>query len=132
MTNGNGSGPPYPQRTDLNRVPITPPTGQTYGKVTQQRQALQQVPAGIPKLPPFSRPTEFPDEPLTAGMTSGPGPGPESLAALPGRNNSTQAMADLEQMRRVLPTLEVLADLPDTSDTFRQLVRQIRGQVRMQ
>lgn len=32
-----------------------------------------------PPPPPFNRPTERPDEPLTAGLSSGPGPGPEAL-----------------------------------------------------
>lgn len=41
------------------------------------RQAAQNF--DFQPLPPFDRPTEFPDEPLTAGLSTGPGPGPEIL-----------------------------------------------------
>jgi hypothetical protein len=58
-------------------------TGQTYGEGARQRASQRMVPtgpsptAGMPpggggggeiSLPPFDRPTEFPDEPVTAGI----------------------------------------------------------------
>lgn len=137
MADGRGGrrvgtpGTAYTNRTDLNRERValpTPDTG-TYGEAAAQRRGLQAVPAGVPKLPPFNRPTEFPNEPITAGMPRGAGPGPEALANLPSANQTPQ-MADLERMRRVLPALEVMADLEDTSDAFRLYVRKLRGQIR--
>lgn len=131
MTKSNGQGGAYPRRTDLQRVQVAPPTGGTYGQATQQRQATQAVPVGIPKLPPFDRPTEHPDEHVMAGVSQGPGPGPEALAAIPGgMNNQTPAQADLERIRQVLPAFEAIADLPDASPELRTWVRMMRGQVR--
>jgi hypothetical protein len=123
----------YPQRTDLNVNRVAMPTvpGQTYGEGAAQRRDLQQVPAGIPKLPPFARATEFPGEHVMSGVSQGPGPGPESLAILPGMGNQTPQQVDVERMRASLPALEKIADLPDSSDAFRAWVRQLRGTVRM-
>lgn len=92
------SGPgKYSQRTDLSRVV---PTGQEYGARAPQEAALAEFPlptssssaaqpspvgAPAPGLNPLDlaslliRPTNRPDEPVTAGMESGPGPGPEAL-----------------------------------------------------
>lgn len=78
-------GAKYTNRTDLAQGPRTAPaqpvrtTDQGYG--TQVAQARAQ--AAMP-LPDFSkmaldRPTERPQEPVTAGAPMGPGPGPEVL-----------------------------------------------------
>ncbi len=79
---GPRSGAPggsYPNRSDLRQAPRTA-QGQTYGVAGQQEAAQRAIP--LPKggrLPPFNRPSERPDEPTTAGMPMGPGPGPEVL-----------------------------------------------------
>lgn len=147
---GSRNGAPgvaYPRRTDLNAPKVAQPrfTGQEYGQATQQAQATQAVPVGkapagiealhataashdFPQLPSMGAPTASPREPITAGMAMGPGPGPESLT--PMMNNRTPTQIDLERMRRALPALEALADMPDTSDTFRTYVRTLRGQAR--
>lgn len=54
-------------------------TGQTYGEATRQRESQRAMrpgpsPTGQMELGPFDRPTEFPDEPVTAGAPVGPGP----------------------------------------------------------
>lgn len=87
----------YPNRSDL-RNPATRRvafTGQTYGEgAAQQRSqalvapgsaqqdvAAQQMAARIrPGARPLGRPTERPDEPITAGAPFGPGPGPEAVS----------------------------------------------------
>lgn len=69
---------------------------------------------------PFDRPTEFPDEPLTAGIANGAGPGPEAL----GLGGADQDMA---AFRAYLPTLELLSSLPNASSATRNFVRRIRG-----
>jgi hypothetical protein len=147
---GSRNGTPgvaYPNRSDLNAPKVAQPrfTGQEYGQATQQAQATQAVPVGqaptdvealraaaaghdFPQLPPMGAETAHPREPITAGMAMGAGPGPESL--MPLQNNRTPSQADLMRMARVLPSLEALADLPDTSDTFRTYVRTLRGQAR--
>jgi hypothetical protein len=71
-------------------------------------------------LGPFNRPTERPGEPLTTGIASGPGAGPEALRR-PGPD------PELEQMRPYLPVLEHLASQPNASPTARAFVRRLRG-----
>jgi hypothetical protein len=96
-------------RTPSAPLPVTTVPGQAYGAATQQRAAQQIVPmaanpvvappgsppavpppasptaaGGLPPLQPgqmgaFDRPTERPGEPVTAGLPSGAGPGPEAL-----------------------------------------------------
>lgn len=107
---GKRSGKPgtaYSNRSDLTQAPSAAP-GQTYGTATAQLQAqkvaplpqqagppppaagsapgVAQAPGAAPAGPmpgalgPLNRPTERPGEPLTAGLATGPGPGPEAVA----------------------------------------------------
>jgi hypothetical protein len=78
--------------------PIKAPTGGRYGAAQELQQAqqavpmAQQAPAGQPNMQDvlaqaqafempvgLAAPTERPDEPITAGMDMGPGPGSEIL-----------------------------------------------------
>ena len=94
----------YANRTDLNQrgpQPVTVAPGQAYGEGAAQREAQQAVPMGGTPMPPPSAapappqpeapmpkpgeipwlsPTERPNEPISAGLSSGAGPGPESLS----------------------------------------------------
>lgn len=95
---GQGSGGPrtgtpgaaHAQRTDLNTpsarpLPVATTRGQPYGAATAQAQAQAQIPLAAPTAPsprlsvPLDSPTARPAEPVTAGLPSGPGPGPEVL-----------------------------------------------------
>jgi len=80
----------YPNRSDLRGGARANYTGQTYGTATAQEQSQQAVPPGppptdaaggglmlerpMPGAAGFARPTERPDEPITAGVDIGPGP----------------------------------------------------------
>jgi len=60
-------------------------TGQTYGEGARQQASQRMVPPGPPPtdaMGPFDGPTERPDEPVTAGLPMGPGPGPEALTGV--------------------------------------------------
>lgn len=92
-------GTSYGNRTDLN-LPKTTVPNQEYGKATQQMNAQSAVPmaaspqssalpaAAQPNPGPtpgslsFLHPTERPNEPITAGIDQGPGPGSEAIAPL--------------------------------------------------
>jgi hypothetical protein len=59
-------------------------TGQTYGEGARQRASQRMVPPGPSPtgevdLGPLNRPTEAPNEPITAGLPMGAGPGPEAI-----------------------------------------------------
>lgn len=75
-------GTAYTNRTDLaaDTQPVAVPTGQPYGEAGRQQAAMSQI--GVPDLqgmlgsmPGLTDPSQRPEEPLTAGMPMGSGPG---------------------------------------------------------
>lgn len=93
-------GTAYPNRSDLNGpVPVQAAPSQRYGERAASERAQRQMPVAPPPAPtsapmpaappaprratvPLTAPTQRPDEPLTAGIASGPGPGPEALGGV--------------------------------------------------
>lgn len=117
-------GKAYTNRTDLNeKLPVETVPGQTYGDQAQQRRAQQAVPMGPPasaaRPPSLTEPSQRPEEPLTAGMPFGPGPGPQAVQRQPN--------PDLATMRRYLPALEMVAQQDGATAGFRNFVRRLRG-----
>lgn len=143
----------YPTRTPAqNQQPPQVPTGRPYGE-RQQLQSAQQAlplgrspspsPAGGPSQAPpaggggptggddleqramqellqqrplgIGDPTQRPEEPITAGISDG------------GQGITSYATQDAARIRRYLPTLEFVADLPQTSESTRNLVRLLRS-----
>lgn len=84
------------------------------------------VPAPIDtsQVVPLGEPSQRPDEPVTSGASSGPGPGAESLGISDPGNT-----ASIQYLRNQLPTLELMAAMPQSSDVFRQYVRRVRAMV---
>lgn len=133
----NGTpGKAYPNRTDLNGAPrvATPslpkvaPSAQ-YGEATRLQQAQQTVPMGPPpgpQAPPtgapaespqlmqagglgdFGRGTDRPDEPVTAGIASGPGPGLTPAATVP--TTVSDLLGMLSSQRGISPEVKALND----------------------
>lgn len=77
------------------------------------------------ELPGLLDPSGRPDEPITAGLGLGAGPGAEALGAF-GPQSPTPDMA---QLARYLPTLELLALQPGTSQKVRNMVRLIKSEL---
>ena len=67
--------------------------------------------------PMLSGPTMYLDEPLTAGLPSGAGPGPMI----------DNRKAETKDMQRYLPLLQPYLDKPDVPDSVRMLFRYIRS-----
>ncbi len=140
---GNRGGR-YTNRTDLaSALPLNAPTGLPYGDRAKLIQAQRAVPmAPAPSAPsatpapasspvggagaptpvpggagPFLRPTERPNEPVTAGMAPGPGPGPEALGPLtrPGGGSSVAGL------------LQSLAGSPNATPEVRALASYSQG-----
>jgi hypothetical protein len=125
----------YGNRTDLNAPKPNPVTfsGQPYGMGKQQADAQAATPPGAPAAAPagppgpggatpgppgtppgglgaFNRPTERPGEPITQGLSSGAGAGPEVLGLQdPGGDPITLQLRALYQR---FPIQEI-ADLLD-------------------
>lgn len=127
-------GSPYPNRSDL-RGPGTPDipktfTGQPYGAATQQAQVQgagppaspqpqapgatpEGGPPGVPAggLGPFNRPTERPNEPITHGLSTGPGGGPEAVGLNP-RNDAVSLQLRALYSQFPLPEIaELLSEM---------------------
>lgn len=64
--------------------------------------------------------SQFPGEPVTAGADAGPGPG-SSVLPKPADDPSMQYSKSL------LPTLEIVANMPFASVELRQMVRRLRA-----
>lgn len=134
---GSRQGSPsqsYPQRADLRTQKIQTVPNQEYGKASAQAAAQRVVPmAGTPPAPnpqapgagggsPFVTaedvpnlfdPTARPHEPLTHGLSSGPGAGPEALMPDPAVNSTAERLRALylrfptPELRELLAALEV-------------------------
>jgi hypothetical protein len=109
-------GKAYSNRTDMGlnydmKSRATPAAGGV-------RAPMQQMPAYPEDTPMLLDPTQRPDEPLSAGLPSGPGPGPEILDP---RINETRAL------RKYLPLIEPLLMREDTPESVVSLVKYIKG-----
>lgn len=143
------AGRPYSNRTDLTAstgkpLPIQTPPSTQYGQAAASRRSQAVVPlapqaaappanpapapstgAGPAPVPPGGfgdplRPTDRPDEPVTAGLPMGPGPGPEALTM-----NTPQLKASPLQA-----TMGMLASLGDnTSPQIRALRTQLAATI---
>lgn len=131
-------------RTMAATQPVRTATGQSYGAATAQREAQNVVPLPQQQVPRLDlnrvteaarnapvpqgllgTPTENPDEPVTAGLPFGEGPGPEILGVAPdpveaGLRALYQAYPN-EALRRLLEiqvrSRDTSSSLPSTSGT---------------
>jgi hypothetical protein len=131
-----GKGTSFNNRTDL-AMPVTTVPGQEYGRQIAQAQAQKIVPMGptatpapapmpapgpasaMPQQAPAQQPTAFagglnwhgpterPNEPIQAGLPSGPGPGPEVLGigAPPAIAQTLQSLSTQGRTNSVLSSL---------------------------
>lgn len=140
MANGHGG-----YREPANPAPVSGPgalSQRTDGQGRMQlpdakygeQAAFQDAQAGAPmatgpdlgSIVPMSAPTQRPQEPLTAGVSGGPGGGPSiPPPAAPGGVDPQ----DVERLRASLPVLILLASSPDASPATKQYVRQLRGEL---
>lgn len=119
-------GKAYNNRTDLMASMKPPAVGQVdptaAGGITAsspQGAAPQQAPAAMPSpddSPMLTGPTQYPDEPLTAGLPMGAGAGPSDLLK-----------EDTQKMKKYLPLLQPFLDRPDVPPSVRNIYRYIRS-----
>ena len=119
-------GKAYSNRTDLatDMMPLpeagtrTPASGGMGQSGEDMLKAAQNAPRPIyaDDFPNLKDPTTRPSEPVTAGLPTGPGPGP-----------SDQRRADAQAIKQWLPLLEPLTQDPSTPDSVRQFVNFIRS-----
>lgn len=80
------------------------------------------APADLSQVVPLGAASQSPDEPVTAGAAFGPGPGTEAL----GLSNSDNDPS-VQNLRNILPALEIMANSPFAGPAFRQYVRRVRS-----
>lgn len=151
MANGHGgyrrptqpspvSGPGALSRRTDGQQPTRDLPNAKYGENTAFRQAQMAAPmsgdigASMPPAPPvgpdpsqlvpLDAESQRPDEPITAGMSGGPGAGP-SVPNRPSQLTPQQA----ERLRSYLPVLVTLASRDDADPNTKQLVRQLRAEL---
>lgn len=134
MANGHGGarlgtpGVAYPNRSDLsqNKQPLQAPTGMAYGQHKAAIDAQRAV--GLPEqqdpaagLIGLHAPTQRPNEPIHAGMPTGPGPGPEALGLPPGTGTApTNPVADqLRALYLAYPNSDLAALIEDYNTGWR-------------
>lgn len=77
-------GKAYSNRTDLAQNYGSQGNPATGGQTAPAEQAFFLGPIiGAEQIPNIGDPTSRPNEPVTAGISSGPGPGPEAIGPLP-------------------------------------------------
>lgn len=114
-------GKAYSNRTDMaqNYAPDTQNTAATAGQPAAVPQQMGPSPDDSPMM---SDPTARPDEPVTAGLDMGPGPGREALTGFDPRTQETAVIA-----AKWGPVLDHLSNKPDTPDSVRVMTRYLRG-----
>jgi hypothetical protein len=123
----------YSNRSDLRnsaKLPAKAATGQTYGEAGKQMAAQRAVPMAAPptdvaptatpqrprvapgSMGPLNRPTERPNEPVTAGAPFGPGR-TQQLGGYIGPRNADPVLDELRAIYAVAPN-DALADMIDS------------------
>lgn len=123
----------YSNRSDLRnsaKLPAKAATGQTYGEAGKQMAAQRAVPMAAPptdvaptatpqrprvapgSMGPLNRPTERPNEPVTAGAPFGPGR-TQQLGGYMGPRNADPVLDELRAIYAVSPN-DALADMIDS------------------
>jgi hypothetical protein len=113
--------------------------GMAYGQgqaTMQQQQGAKMAgpmptpaPAPVSAMPmaevrPLTAPSDRPDEPVTAGVDFGPGPGSESLMMPQQQQESNDP--DINLVREVFPIIELWASQVDTSQGTKDYVNYLR------
>lgn len=138
------AGTASPQRTDRNAAAAQstdPGPQQQHGQRKQLREAMEQQPlpndtarfqqamqAAQQMAPPqggMRRPSERPDEPVTAGLPVGPG----SMQRPAVSRGEPPAAASASQIAEFLPIMEAITSRPDASAASKAFVFRMRSQL---
>jgi hypothetical protein len=125
---------PGPNRSDLAELPGTPGTPLPpnpaepqleRGQVSRLRKMLGGIPLEqIGQQANINAPSQAPNEPVTAGIDMGAGPGSDSLLPSPGQL-STRMTA--QEMEYIYPLLMRLATLPNATTESKILAQRVRA-----
>jgi hypothetical protein len=123
------SGPgPFSKRTDRQGAKQLPNAAYGEQKQFQAEQAgapMAKTPNPMADVVPLTEPTRRPDEPVTAGVDVGPGPGSEILGL---KTPTDVTLEDLNKLSKYMPLMMQYADSPQSSGTMKAFVKYLRSQ----
>jgi hypothetical protein len=123
------SGPgPFSKRTDRQGAKQLPNAAYGEQKQFQAEQAgapMAKAANPMADVVPLTEPTRRPDEPVTAGVDAGPGPGREVLGL---KTPTDVTLEDLSKLSTYMPLMMEYADSPQSSGTMKAFVKYLRSQ----
>lgn len=123
------SGPgKFAKRTDRQGAKQLPNAAYGEQKQFQQDQAgapMSKTANPMADVVPLTAPTRRPDEPVTAGVDAGPGPGSEILGL---KTPTDVTLEDLTKISQYMPLMMQYADSPQSSGTMKAFVKYLRSQ----
>jgi hypothetical protein len=123
------SGPgKFSKRTDRQGAKQLPNAAYGEQKQFQAEQAgapMAKTPNPMADVVPLTAPTRRPDEPVTAGVDAGPGPGSEVLGL---KTPTDVTLEDLTKLSQYMPLMMQYADSPQSSGTMKAFVKYLRSQ----
>ena len=128
------SGPgKFAKRTDMQGPKRLP--NAAYGEQKQFQAEQAAAPMAKSLLPkasnpmagalPLTAPTRRPNEPVTAGVDSGPGPGREILGI---KSPVDVQLDDLNKIAKYMPLMMQFAESPNSTGTMKAFVKYLRSQ----
>lgn len=100
-----------------------------------EQKDFQDIQGGAPmekaqnNVVPLNAPTRRPNEPVTAGVDIGPGPGREVLGL---KSAADKQVEDLTAMAKYMPLLQAFADSPQSTGTTKAFIKYLRSQTENQ
>ena len=129
MSTMQPSGPgKFAKRTDRQGAKQLPNAAYGEQKQFQQDQAgapMAKTANPMADVVPLTAPTRRPDEPVTAGVDAGPGPGSEILGL---KTPTDVTLEDLTKLSQYMPLMMQYADSPHSSGTMKAFVKYLRSQ----
>lgn len=123
------AGMPYGEGADFMDLQSMAPmeAAQATPSAAGAAQDVRQVAAQGEPIVPINADSMNPDEPVTAGVEAGPGPG---SAALPANVQASEGMLKNNPLvMQYLPDLRRVAMLPGTPDSYRRFVNFLERQI---
>jgi hypothetical protein len=75
----------------------------------------------------LGEPSARPNEPVTSGAAMGAGPGMEALGPSAAESFNKQLVEDNQRLMQYLPSLELMANDPSASNTFRGFIQYMKS-----
>ena len=120
-------GLPYGEGQEMMDVQSSAPLAAAPGIESSGMATMAPGTAAAPEVIGLGERSFRPGEPVTSGAALGAGPGMEALGPSPEESFMQQMTADTQAILEYLPALEVMANDPSSSNTFRGLVQYLKS-----